>query len=409
MKKIDLFRRYLALVTVVLCLSSGSAYATFSIVAVDTATGAVGGAGASCINGSDIINDMIESIGAVHTQSWWLAGNQNNAHTLLADGLSPDSIISWLEANDIEGQPELRQYGVVTLAGQGASASYTGWANSPWAGHITGPGYAIQGNILLGPEIIQDMEIAYLTTDGPLEDKLMAALQAANVPGADSRCLPNNKPALSAFVKVVRPGDGEDYYLDLVVASAPGIINPITRVQELYDIWKSYQQADAELSTAEVSPVFLPALGEDSALVTVTPLNQYGEEPTEGAEVSLWNTGLGTLSPVTDNGDGTHTAYVFAPTDAGWDTIHPSITAGGQTVAINQRPDMYYYACGDSNMDQDNNIGDAVYLINHIFKGSSPPWPYDAGDANCDDAVNVGDVVYIIAFVFKGGPDPCCP
>ena len=53
------------------------------------------------------------------------------------------------------------------------------------------------------------MEEAYLTTPGPLEERLMAALEAADVPGADTRCIGCNKPAISAFVKVVRIGDGE--------------------------------------------------------------------------------------------------------------------------------------------------------------------------------------------------------
>lgn len=65
------------------------------------------------------------------------------------------------------------------------------------------------------------------------------------------------------------------------------------------------------------------------------------------------------------------------------------------------------YVCGDANNDGGPNVGDAVYLINFVFKGGPPPDPYEAGDANCDESVNVGDAVYIINFVFKGGPAPC--
>ena len=399
----------LSFLAVLALLLPGLCQATFSIVAVDTVTGAVGGAGASCINNSYIINDLIESIGAVHTQAWWLQANKDNAHILLADGLSPDSIIGWLENNDVEGLPELRQYGVVTLAGQGASAAYTGWGTDAWAGHITGPGYAIQGNILLGPEIVQDMETAFLTTEGRLEDKLMAALQAANVPGADTRCLTDGKPALSSFVKVIYPGDGDTPFLQLIVASAPGTINPIDRLQELYDAWKIPQYAEPDSSTAEVAPTYLPALGVDSALITVTPLNVNGETPITGAEVTLSNTGFGTIAPVTDNGDGTFSAYIFAPNDPGYDTIHTEVTAGGQTVFLSQRPTMQYYLCGDANADMTVNVGDAVYMISYVFKGGPSPVPVDGGDANCDGNPNVGDAVYLIAYVFKGGPGPCCP
>ncbi|MEE9444018.1 MAG: M28 family peptidase [candidate division Zixibacteria bacterium] len=62
---------------------------------------------------------------------------------------------------------------------------------------------------------------------------------------------------------------------------------------------------------------------------------------------------------------------------------------------------------GDANGDGDVNVGDAVYLINHVFRGGLPPVPLEAGDANCDGSVNVGDAVYLINHVFKGGPGPC--
>ncbi len=69
------------------------------------------------------------------------------------------------------------------------------------------------------------------------------------------------------------------------------------------------------------------------------------------------------------------------------------------------------FLCGDATGDGQVNVGDAVALINYVFKGGSPPEPLEAGDVNCDGAVNVGDTVYLINYVFKGGPPPCveCP
>lgn len=67
------------------------------------------------------------------------------------------------------------------------------------------------------------------------------------------------------------------------------------------------------------------------------------------------------------------------------------------------------YQRGDSNGDGDVNIGDAVHLINYIFKGGWPPIDYPAvyaGDANADGSVNIGDAVYLIAYIFNGGPPP---
>jgi hypothetical protein len=67
--------------------------------------------------------------------------------------------------------------------------------------------------------------------------------------------------------------------------------------------------------------------------------------------------------------------------------------------------------CGDANDDGAVNVGDAVHLINHVFKGGPGPDPTCSGDANGDGMVNVGDAVYLINHVFKGGPGPepgCC-
>ncbi len=67
--------------------------------------------------------------------------------------------------------------------------------------------------------------------------------------------------------------------------------------------------------------------------------------------------------------------------------------------------------CGDASGDVTINIGDAVYLINYIFKGGPAPDPLCAGDANGDGTVNISDAVYLINYIFKGGPAPveeCC-
>ncbi len=70
------------------------------------------------------------------------------------------------------------------------------------------------------------------------------------------------------------------------------------------------------------------------------------------------------------------------------------------------------YLCGDANRDSDINVGDAVFLINYVFKDGPAPNPICAGNANGDSGTNVGDAVYLINYVFKSGPppvEPCCP
>ncbi len=391
-----------------------STFATFSIVAVDTVTGEIGGAGASCIDNSQIINDLIPNIGAVHTQAWWLQANKDNAHAQMLNGLTPDSLIAWLVANDVEGRPQKRQYGVVTLAGQGASAAHTGSSNSYYAGHRIGPGYAIQGNILLGPEVLDSMEFAYLNTPGRLEDRLMAVLQAAKRPGADSRCLGSNKSAISAFIHVIQPTDGA--YLDLVVANTFGSDDPIDSLQVLYDAWLTdTREADANLSTIGVSPTILKAdsVSPGSASITVTPLNANGVTPTLGALVSLTNSGDGAISAVVDNGDGTFSATLTASALKGVDTISVAIDAGGSQTALTTRPEVIYYLCGDvDSQGEILTVDDLVYLVAYLFQGG--PLPVILESSNIDGVigpggpVDVSDLTYLVGYIFQGGPKPVC-
>ncbi|MFH1698998.1 MAG: PKD domain-containing protein, partial [Candidatus Zixiibacteriota bacterium] len=67
----------------------------------------------------------------------------------------------------------------------------------------------------------------------------------------------------------------------------------------------------------------------------------------------------------------------------------------------------FLYVCGDASGDQQVNLGDAVFIINHVFKGGPPPEPLEAGDANCDGNTDIGDAVYLVNHIFKGGSSPC--
>jgi uncharacterized Ntn-hydrolase superfamily protein len=215
------------------------AQATFSIAAVDPVSGLVGSAGASCIAGSIILSDVHPGVGVIHTQAYWNSQNQQYARTLMNQGYSPAAIIDSLVAHDAQGNPTIRQYGIADRVGGGRTAAYTGVNCTDYHGHIPGPTYSIQGNILLGPEILSGMETAFRDTPGTLADRLMAALQAANVPGADTRCMQWGKPAISAFLRVALPSDPDtDLYLDLNVNNTQSSQNPIDLLQALYDQWK---------------------------------------------------------------------------------------------------------------------------------------------------------------------------
>jgi len=65
------------------------------------------------------------------------------------------------------------------------------------------------------------------------------------------------------------------------------------------------------------------------------------------------------------------------------------------------------YIGGDANGDDDINILDVVYIINHKYKSGPEPFPYESGNADCETGLNILDVVYLINFKYKGGPPPC--
>ena len=392
------------------------ARATFSIVAVDTLTGEVGGAGASCIGNVFIINDLVEGVGAIHTQAFWLPENKANAAARLAEGLEPDSIISWLDFNDFQGHSEFRQYLVVTHAPQGgspqkgASAGWTGFDTTPFANHRLGPGYSIAGNILLGVEILDTMESAFLNTPGPLEEKLMAAMEAAKIPGADTRCLPSNKSAISAFIKVVRIGDGPTPYLEEIVATSFGSNDPIDQLRVQFDAWKALRSAHPDSSLVTITLDTLPTSGAAISNILITPLNPEGDAPNQVIDsIFATNTGDGTVSAVTNNNDGTYSATITSPTTPGVDSIVVTVHGGGQSVELSARPDIFYYLCGDADGTGDISISDAVFVVRYIFTGGDEPKPILAAESNGSGDVEIGDATYIVRFIFTDGDPPVCP
>jgi uncharacterized Ntn-hydrolase superfamily protein len=123
--------------------------------------------------------------GAVATQALCNMTYRPRGIDLLRDGLSAAEVVSRLTDDD-PGRDH-RQVGIVDY--QGTSASHTGKDCLPWAGGVTGPGYAIQGNILAGPHVVAAIERAWLAA-GPAEPfgrRLVSALLAGDRAGGDKR------------------------------------------------------------------------------------------------------------------------------------------------------------------------------------------------------------------------------
>ncbi len=237
----------------------GNAQDTFSIIAVDSVTGEVGAAGATCVDaiaglgGIKILNDIIPGKGGVNAQAWICINphiNLVNAISRMELGDSPQEIIDWLYLNDACGaqsfDPEYRQYGIVDLDSLGSPrvAAFTGTKADDYKNHITGSNYAIQGNILLDSTILLGMEAGF-NSAGSLAEKLMAAMQGANIPGADSRCLARGTSSTSAFLRVYRPTDtAGSPWLELDILEMPFGQEPIDSLQILFNLWALTQDLD---------------------------------------------------------------------------------------------------------------------------------------------------------------------
>ena len=258
-------KRFLLIQLFLLRLVLVHAQDTFSIVAVDSATGEVGSAGATCLQapnppqGALIISDVIPGVGAMHTQALWRSFNQQTGHTYMSAVYMPEAIIYEVNLSDIDADSTIRQYGVAIFDANGRphAAAYTGVNCFDYKGHNTGSYYAIQGNIITDHSLLDSMESRFLNTPGNLADKLMAALQGANIPGADTRCLPEGVPSQSAFLRVAKPTDHADtLHLHLVVKSRPYGMSPIDSLQTLYDEWKSAQPNSINETTEPVWKIF---------------------------------------------------------------------------------------------------------------------------------------------------------
>lgn len=213
-------------------IETGSVAGTFSIAAFDPETGELGIAVASRVPfvGHDVPWALADG-GAVATQAWVNQQYGPDGLALLLEGKSASEVVSALVSADPDSA--VRQLGIVDASG--GSASFTGSETNAWAGGVTGPGYAIQGNILVSEDVILEMERAFLETQGPLARRLLEALEAGEAAGGDSR------GKQSAALLVVRSGGGHDGASDrFVEIDVFDHEDPVQELERLYGIWEGY-------------------------------------------------------------------------------------------------------------------------------------------------------------------------
>jgi uncharacterized Ntn-hydrolase superfamily protein len=159
--------------------------ATYSIVACDLEAGQWGVATQSkFLAVGSVVPWAVPGVGAVATQAYANPRYGPQGLELLAQGLSAVEVVARLTDAD-DGRAE-RQVGVVDA--QGGGATYTGSDCMDWAGGLAGPGFAAQGNILVGEETVAALATTFTATDGqPLAERLLECLAAAQAAGGDRR------------------------------------------------------------------------------------------------------------------------------------------------------------------------------------------------------------------------------
>ncbi len=210
-----------------------SLLSTFSIAAYDADADEWGIAVASCVPFAYHSVSWAEAeAGAIATQSWTNHFYGTEGVPLLAEGLSADSVLILLTSAD--SLREQRQLGIVDRFGN--TASFTGEMCMNWAGSVEGESYTIQGNILTGPEVVEQMERAFLDSEGtPLAERLYLALAAGEAAGGDSR------GRQSAGILVVRENSGHggatDVFVEIAVNDNP---DPLTVLGDHLYTWELY-------------------------------------------------------------------------------------------------------------------------------------------------------------------------
>jgi uncharacterized Ntn-hydrolase superfamily protein len=235
-------KRLIPAVALILAFNS-MAFATWSILAVDTATGQIIVASATCLRQSvfprlgakdlrDIQAVVVPGKGAAVCQASieTTRKNQQTVLTELGKGTAPARILEILKAQD--PAVESRQFGILDL--QGRSIGFSGSGNQATALSESGKvgttiHYQIQGNILASDAVIHDAARAFNRSAGKLSDRVMAAMEAADAKGGDKRCT-DGRTAFVAYILVVDKS-GNETYISATDEESP---NPITSLRAKY-------------------------------------------------------------------------------------------------------------------------------------------------------------------------------
>ena len=209
---------------------AGLLHSTFSICAVDPKSGESGVAVTTRV---PFVGRAVPwaraGVGAAATQAWTVVEYGQQALDLLEKNVEPKDAIQRLLADD-QGR-ERRQLGVIDM--QGRAATFTGSETSAWSGSRQGTKYTVQGNILVGRQVIDAVASHFESTEGsgmPFAERLILALEAGQKTGGDKRW----GYFQSAAIRVAdpkNPGRGGDHLsLSIDVGEHPEPVAEMKRI-----------------------------------------------------------------------------------------------------------------------------------------------------------------------------------
>ena len=217
--------------------STHSTISTFSIVARDEKTGELGVAVQSkFVAVGSVVPYAKAGVGAIASQAWGNPRYGPIGLELLASGKSAVKAVNLMTSSD----PFRNSRQLAIIGTDGNASVFTGSECLEWAGGKHGANYAVQGNILTGPEVIEAMGRAFEDTNGTLAERMIASLHAGQKAGGDRR------GRQSAALLVVREGWGygglTDRFRDLRVDDHPTPIKELERIYYLHR--KIFQRPD---------------------------------------------------------------------------------------------------------------------------------------------------------------------
>src|SRR5688572_5847764 len=392
--------RKLAIAALLLLAVPRAALATWSIIAIDIRTGQVIIASATCVrqmafsarqpNGARDLMDVqaviVPGIGVAACQAGAdnTRENQMLVYNELRKGTSPAKVLEMLKQDP---NIERRQFGILaipngsTITTQNHMVGFNGAGNSTsslfFGGQVGDIYYQVQGNTLLGTDVVYRAALAITRASGTMADRVMAGMEAADENGGDKRCNCGNNPVTSApcdnrtahvaYITIANKDDqpgtthNDGKYFAYITASDADVgagesANPVKTLRMRYDSWK---RAGSNRTAPPGPTMYLPpqAPGPNPVNLWIVDLKWTGNQLSVGTPVKLTNDN-GTNSQPSFSPDGR--SVVFSATrDSGSSEIYridlatrtetritrtpenensPTVNAAGEYVAVRWVP-----------------------------------------------------------------------